>query len=281
MVAEEDLHGLRLAIRHQLKDLGLQTTIDALLKVHSGTAHARSCQCLHDAAACPPPPLAAAAAAMAALWCGQQQAGKATHAHPRNPRAPTRTAVDAPHARTHAHTQDLQQHQTITKPVGPHEALALLRERGVVEQLARTITAPPLHPPPPTAAETAAAYLPPKAPAPPAARWAGRARVWRTQRLARPLQLGCACTRARTCTHTRTHVPSCARSPGRTFLHIKVLGGSAFTDYLTRPAMPGEQLVLSLEAFGQRLEVAPVPACTDPQFRGEVGARVGCVRAWA
>jgi hypothetical protein len=41
-------------------------------------------------------------------------------------------------------------------------------------------------------------------------------------------------------------------SGGRCFLHVRLLKGLAFTDYVVRDPLPGEQLQLSLELFGQR-----------------------------
>ena len=52
-------------------------------------------------------------------------------------------------------------------------------------------------------------------------------------------------------------------------LHVKVLGGRAFTEYVTRHAVPGEQLVLHGELFGQRFTTQPVKAAVEPEFVGE------------
>ncbi|KAG2443237.1 hypothetical protein HYH02_009310 [Chlamydomonas schloesseri] len=57
--------------------------------------------------------------------------------------------------------------------------------------------------------------------------------------------------------------------PGRAFLHVKVLGGRAFADFLARAPARGEQLQLALELFGQRLTCEPVPAAAEPAFAGE------------
>jgi hypothetical protein len=47
-------------------------------------------------------------------------------------------------------------------------------------------------------------------------------------------------------------IPSLPHSGGRCFLHVRLLKGLAFTDYVVRDPLPGEQLQLSLELFGQR-----------------------------
>lgn len=59
-----------------------------------------------------------------------------------------------------------------------------------------------------------------------------------------------------------------ARS-GNAYLHVKVLGGRAFADYVARRAAPHEQLQLCAELFGQRLNTPPVPASAEPAFLGE------------
>jgi hypothetical protein len=46
-----------------------------------------------------------------------------------------------------------------------------------------------------------------------------------------------------------TPPPACSNR--RTYLQIKVLGGTAFTDYLVRAPLQREQLCLSLECFGK------------------------------
>jgi centrosomal protein CEP76 len=48
-----------------------------------------------------------------------------------------------------------------------------------------------------------------------------------------------------------------------------VVGARAFTEYVARDALPGEQLVLHGELFGQRFSTAPVPASAEPAFEGE------------
>ena len=53
------------------------------------------------------------------------------------------------------------------------------------------------------------------------------------------------------------------------FLHIKVLGGRAFTDYVAAPACQGETLRLCGELFGQRWETPAVGATSEPAFAGE------------
>lgn len=47
---------------------------------------------------------------------------------------------------------------------------------------------------------------------------------------------------------------------GKAYLHVRVVGGKAFTDYLARAPRPGEQLVLSMELFGQRVTLPAVAA---------------------
>ncbi|GLI65761.1 hypothetical protein VaNZ11_009376 [Volvox africanus] len=56
---------------------------------------------------------------------------------------------------------------------------------------------------------------------------------------------------------------------GKTFLHVKLLGGRAFTDYTVRIPGHDEQLQLSLELFGQRFNTKPVTAAVEPAFAGE------------
>lgn len=48
-----------------------------------------------------------------------------------------------------------------------------------------------------------------------------------------------------------------------------VKGGRAFTEYLARPALLGEQLHLHLLLLGQRVAAAPVASATSPSFRAE------------
>ncbi|EFJ50198.1 hypothetical protein VOLCADRAFT_104023 [Volvox carteri f. nagariensis] len=56
---------------------------------------------------------------------------------------------------------------------------------------------------------------------------------------------------------------------GKAFLHVKLLGGRAFTDYTLRIPGPEERLQLSLELFGQRFTTHEVPATAEPAFAGE------------
>ncbi|GLC75661.1 Centrosomal protein of 76 kDa [Pleodorina starrii] len=56
---------------------------------------------------------------------------------------------------------------------------------------------------------------------------------------------------------------------GKAFLHVKLLGGRAFADYVVRIPGPEEQLQLSLELFGQRFTTQPVAAAVEPAFAGE------------
>ncbi|KAG2443442.1 hypothetical protein HXX76_001800 [Chlamydomonas incerta] len=57
--------------------------------------------------------------------------------------------------------------------------------------------------------------------------------------------------------------------PGRAFLHVKLLGGRAFADFLARAPHRGERLQLALELFGQRFTAEPVAAGAEPAFAGE------------
>ncbi|GAX75102.1 hypothetical protein CEUSTIGMA_g2546.t1 [Chlamydomonas eustigma] len=55
----------------------------------------------------------------------------------------------------------------------------------------------------------------------------------------------------------------------RRLLHIKIVEGRAFTEYVTRKAASGERLVLHGELFGQRFESEAVTASAEPKFTGE------------
>ena len=55
----------------------------------------------------------------------------------------------------------------------------------------------------------------------------------------------------------------------RLLLHIKILGGRAFTEYVTRPALQDEMLTLHGELFGQRFSSKPALATAEPEFIGE------------
>ena len=55
----------------------------------------------------------------------------------------------------------------------------------------------------------------------------------------------------------------------RLLLHVKVLGGRAFTEYVARQAAPGEKLVLHGELFGQRFSTRPAAAAAEPELAGE------------
>ncbi|KAG2497285.1 hypothetical protein HYH03_004868 [Edaphochlamys debaryana] len=115
----------------------------------------------------------------------------------------------------------LLEYQQTGEVVTPEDALDVLKGRGVIDQLVRTVRPPQ----PAVESLTQISNVGPLKP---------------------------------------SELPS-----GRSFLHVKVLGGRAFTDYLARLASAEEKLQLSMELFGQRFTTLPVPAGGEPPFVGE------------
>lgn len=72
--------------------------------------------------------------------------------------------------------------------------------------------------------------------------------------------------------HPAWCLPACR---GRAYLHVRVVGGKAFTDYLARAPRPGEQLLLSMELFGQRCTLPAVAAGKSPAHT--IAQAVSCV----